>query len=253
MEFVHLIILFFSGLLCGIINIIAGGGSMVTLPLLIAFGVPADVANGTNRIGILMQDIGATIKFQRQKVIPLKEASYLSIPTLAGSIIGAFFAVSLSKNLMNWIIICVIFAVAMVILFGGNSLLMNKAEKPFKMTFLTAIIFFVIGFYGGFIQVGMTYLTMAACMLLLGNGLIRANIIKIFLNMIIIPIALFIFFYHGLINWTFGITLGIGSLIGGILGAKFATKWSPRTIKIIILSILSISMIYMLWHTIFNQ
>ena len=138
---------------------------MVTLPLLIAFGLHADVANGTNRIGILMQDMGATIKFQKQKVIPTKEAFYLSIPTLAGSILGAFLAVGLSKEAMHWIIICVIFAVAIFILFEGDKLLKTETDKEFKMSLFTGILFFAIGVYGGFIQVGMTYLMMAVCIL----------------------------------------------------------------------------------------
>ena len=102
------VLLLIVGAISGFINVIGGGGSMVILPVLLGFGVPATIANGTNRISILCQDIAATIKFIKAKKLPLRTALLLSIPTVVGAAGGALFASHVTQTLLNYVILAVL-------------------------------------------------------------------------------------------------------------------------------------------------
>ncbi|MFA6779213.1 MAG: sulfite exporter TauE/SafE family protein [Paludibacteraceae bacterium] len=250
MDILQGLLVLTAGFLCGVINIIAGGGSLITLPLLIGLGLPADVANGTNRIGVLLQDISGTWKFQKKHVLPLRRSLILSVPVLIGSIFGILFAVKLDHKVMNWVIFFILLFLLCFMLFGQDLLFKERQEKTFKPTLLDFIIYLAIGFYGGFIQVGMTYLILGATLIRNGGRLVTANAIKIFLNLIILPLAIILFFIHGEIDWVYGILLGIGSSLGGITGVKFAVAWNPKTIRKTILSMIGMSLLYMLFFQI---
>ena len=115
-EILKYFLLFLVGCFSGFINVIAGGGSMITLPLLMGFGMPAALANGTNRISILFQDIAGIIKFLKAKKLPVRTALILGIPTILGAAAGAMFASKLSQMLLSIVILILLIAMTVYII-----------------------------------------------------------------------------------------------------------------------------------------
>ena len=246
-ELLRYFLLILGGALAGLINVIAGAGSLITLPILIGLGLPPTVANGTNRISVIMQDVAATYKFIKKKKLPLKESALLGIPTIIGGIGGALFATKLSSEVLNLLIMIILLLLIIYVIWQPQSWTQKTAIKSnFKLDVLTIIIFLIIGFYAGFIQAAATYLWFAALLWRLKVDMITADAIKIFLNFILTPIALIIFIIYHQVQFLDGIILGIGSFVGGWYGAKAAIKWSPVFIRTLMIIILVLSAIYML-------
>lgn len=246
MEFTTVLLLFAAGLICGVVNIIGGGGSLLSLPVLTALGLPAAVANGTNRIAVLMQDISALWVFKRKGELKTKDSLKLSLPVLIGSIAGTWLAARYLNDTLLYIIIIILSAGMTVTLYTSPSKWERSTDaiSQGRMSFWQYLILFAIGIYGGFIQAGFTYLVMAFLVLSVGYSIVSSDAMKLFLNLMIIPVALGIFWWHGQINWTYGLILGVGSAIGGRIGVRFVSSWSPHITRTILTILLCLSGIY---------
>ncbi|MCA1926896.1 MAG: sulfite exporter TauE/SafE family protein [Calditerrivibrio sp.] len=221
-------LLFFVGTLTGFINVLGGGGSFLTLPLLMFFGLPATIANGTNRIGILLQNISAILKYRSAGHFPAKFAIIVSIPTVIGSILGAKFAVMITdKSFTNYL---AIFMFSVTILTIFNPAKTFKFNNCILHGFVTFIIFFIIGLYGGFIQAGVGFLLLAGTTVL-GYDLVKGNAVKVFIVFILTLAALPVFIISGKIDYMMGIFLGMGNILGGIIGANFSIKKGVKFIR----------------------
>tara|TARA_Y100000816_G_scaffold15059_1_gene9900 strand:- start:4408 stop:5148 length:741 start_codon:yes stop_codon:yes gene_type:complete len=220
MEISEILILLFCGLLSGAINTLAGGGSLITLPMMIFLGLPPTIANGTNRVQLIFQNIFAVYGFKTKGISNFKFSSYLSISALLGSIIGAYIAIDFNENdfkkLLSIIMILVMFSI----------LLNNKREtleiNKIKNKWPSILIFFFIGIYGGFIHAGVGFLMILTLSKINYLKIAHSNSIKVFVALIFSTAAFLIFLYEGKVNWIYGINIGIGSAIGGF----FASRWS---------------------------
>tara|TARA_B100000287_G_C20659548_1_gene789723 strand:- start:1341 stop:2081 length:741 start_codon:yes stop_codon:yes gene_type:complete len=220
MEISEILILLFCGLLSGAINTLAGGGSLITLPMMIFLGLPPTIANGTNRVQLIFQNIFAVYGFKTKGISNFKFSSYLSISALLGSIIGAYIAIDFNENdfkkLLSIIMILVMFSI----------LLKNKREtleiNKIKNKWLSILIFFFIGIYGGFIHAGVGFLMILTLSKINYLKIAHSNSIKVFVALIFSTAAFLIFLYEGKVNWIYGINIGIGSALGGF----FASRWS---------------------------
>ncbi|HRW63037.1 MAG TPA: sulfite exporter TauE/SafE family protein, partial [Bacteroidales bacterium] len=182
------------GFLAGFINVFAGGGSLLTLPLLIFMGLPANIANGTNRIALIMQNIVATGSFRQQKVLDFKQGVFLLIPAGIGSIIGAFIAVNVNNGILEKIIGGLLVIMFVFILLKPEQWIQKPDEKKIvKPTILQFVIFFLIGVYGGFIQAGIGFFLVSALVLIVGVDLIKANALKLFIVLIYNILAFIVF------------------------------------------------------------
>ncbi|MBE98256.1 MAG: integrase [Flammeovirgaceae bacterium] len=220
MEISEILILLFCGLLSGAINTLAGGGSLITLPIMIFLGLPPTIANGTNRVQLIFQNIFAVYGFKTKGISNFKFSSYLSISALLGSIIGAYIAIDFNENdfkkLLSIIMILVMFSI----------LLNNKREtleiNKIKNKWPSILIFFFIGIYGGFIHAGVGFLMILTLSKINYLKIAHSNSIKVFVALIFSTAAFLIFLYEGKVNWIYGINIGIGSALGGF----FASRWS---------------------------
>jgi len=220
MEISEILILLFCGLLSGAINTLAGGGSLITLPMMIFLGLPPTIANGTNRVQLIFQNIFAVYGFKTKGISNFKFSSYLSISALLGSIIGAYIAIDFNENdfkkLLSIIMILVMFSI----------LLKNKREtleiNKIKNKWPSILIFFFIGIYGGFIHAGVGFLMILTLSKINYLKIAHSNSIKVFVALIFSTAAFLIFLYEGKVNWIYGINIGIGSALGGF----FASRWS---------------------------
>lgn len=233
MDIGNVILIFFVGTLAGFINVLAGGGSLLTLPVLIFLGLPSATANGTNRIALMVQNIVAISNFKRKGYFDLKLSLMLGIPAILGSIIGANLAISLPDNIFNKILGIIMFFVLMLVLFNP---LKNKDTSCEKLTtkrkVIAIIAFFCVGIYGGFIQAGTGFIIIATLTLITGMSLVRINSIKVFVIAIYMTSSLIVFIINGQVNWLYGLFLAVGNSTGAWLGSSFAVTKGDKWIRI---------------------
>ena len=231
-EVYAFIILFFTGCIAGFLNVNAGGGSTLTLPALIFLGLDPSVANGTNRLAILIQNISAVQSFKKSNYKDFNTSLKLSLFTLPGAIAGAIIATRINDELFQKILAVVIIGIiiSMFISQKKNSSDISKHVNNFLLYFSMI----GIGFYGGFIQVGVGFLLMASLRYLMKLNLVLVNMHKVFIVLIYTLPAFLVFILTDNVNWSLGIVLAIGNAIGGWWAAKFSIKKGEKFIKIIL-------------------
>jgi len=229
-----LIVLFIVGSIAGFINVNAGGGSTLTLPTLLFLGLDSALANGTNRIGILIQNLFAVISFRKQDVYQFRESLKYSFITLPGAVIGALVSVRINDEWFKRILAIVMIGIVI-------SMFLPQAKKNYrninsvaKNQWLIYIVLFLIGFYGGFIQVGVGFLLMAALYHILKIGLVYVNMHKVFIIFIYTIPSLMIFILTGNVNWGYGLSLAFGNALGGWWGAKASVKGGEKLIRLVL-------------------
>ncbi len=221
MEVFYLILI---GFIAGIINTLAGGGSLLTLPLLIFLGLPPNVANGTNRVAIFIQNIFGSAGYKSKGYNTFPFSIYFGISALLGAIIGAKLAIDIKGDLFNKILAIVMLFVVIFIIKRPKDvgLIPEKLDK--KNLWLSNIVFFFIGIYGGFIQAGTGFLILLALNSIHKFSLLKSNATKTVVVLIYTLSALITFAYYGKVNWQYGLYLALG----GATGAWFASRWSVK-------------------------
>ncbi len=241
-EITSILILFAAGTIAGFINVMAGGGSSITLPILIFLGLDATVANGTNRIAIFIQNISAIKSFKNEQYSEFKISFKMALFALPGAIIGALFAVRISGELFEKILAIVMIGIiiSMIVPKKKNDTDNDAEQKTSRAVYLAM---FGIGFYGGFIQVGVGFLLMAALQYLMRINLVLVNMHKVFIVLIYTFPALIIFIVTDNVNWPLGLVLAAGNAFGAWWSAKLAVKKGEKLIKgILITAILIMSL-----------
>lgn len=235
-ELLKLALLFFSGAIAGFINIMAGGGSTITLPLLIFFGLDSALANGTNRIAVFIQNIAAIISFRQEKFAQFKLSFKLSFCTLPGAIAGAIVAVKIGNELFQKILGIVIMGIMITILLPQVNRRPTRQNNDDSFNpWLLYPAMLLIGFYGGFIQAGVGFLLMAALLYLMNLDLIRVNMHKVFIVFVFTLPAIVIFIFTGNVKWGYALILSAGNAFGGWWSAKISVKKGERVIRIVLL------------------
>ncbi len=228
-----IVVLFFVGSFAAFINVNAGGGSTLTLPALIFLGVDPVVANGTNRLSILIQNASAVYSFKQEKFYELKNSLILSALTLPGAILGAVFAVKLDNKVFQNILAFVMIFIVITMLLPKKKL--NHLNDNIKLDWKTIIALIAVGFYGGFIQAGVGFLLMATLQNLMKLNLIRVNMHKVFIVFFYTVPAFLIFVFSSSINWYYGLTLSAGTAFGAWWGVKLSVKKGEGFIKVILI------------------
>lgn len=242
MTILEIVILVVSGLMVGFINTLAGGGSIISLSVLMFLGLPANVANGTNRIAILIQNIGAVGSFRQQKVLDHKKGFWLAIPATLGSVIGAYIAVDLNEEIIEKAIAIVMLIMMIVILYKPNRWLKGEIELQNKpINFWQVILFFAIGIYAGFLHMGVGYALLAGIVLGAGYDLVKANAIKVLIVLIWSPVVLIVFILNDQVNFLYGIVLAIGNITGALIASRLAVKKGAAFVRWVIIVVILIT------------
>ncbi len=230
------------GLLAGFINTLAGSGSLLTLPFLMFLGLPANMANGTNRIAILLQNVVSVGGFRQKKVLSFREGLFFALPAAAGAVAGARIAVHLDEEVMRRTIGVLLVIMIFIILYKperwlqGKKMMMSRRRRIVLM-----ILFFFIGMYGGFIQAGVGFFLLAGLVIGAGADLVKANALKVFIILLYTPLALTFFMYFHQVDYVLGLVLALGNMSGAWLGTRVAVSWGPRFVRVILLFALFIS------------
>ena len=235
MEWYSYILIVAVGLVAGIINTLAAGGSLLVLPFLMALGLPPNVANGTNRIAIFLQNIVGVSAFRREKVMDFPSGFRVGIPAVFGAFGGAFIAVNLNDEVMKLAIAGVMILVFILILLKPNRWINSHEDHPPIPYWVQVIVFFMVGIYGGFIQAGVGFFLLTSLVLGSGLELVKANALKLFVILLYTPLALFVFFLHKDVNLWIGLVLAAGNMAGAWIGTKIAVKWGAVFIRYFVL------------------
>ncbi len=224
------------GILAGFINTVAGGGSTLSLPLLMFLGLPANVANGTNRIAILLQNIIGVSTFKQKKVLNLKTDYRLAIPAVVGAIAGAFIAVEINEELLEKIIGGLMVFMLLIVVLKPDAWVKDQIGKTSsKPTIFQYFLFLLIGFYGGFIQMGVGFFLLAGLVMGCGYDLVKANAIKVLIVLIYTVFALAIFVWNDQVDWLSGLLLASGNMLGAWIGVHFTVKGGAKYVRYVLI------------------
>ena len=213
-----------TGFVAGFINTLAGSGSLLTLPILILLGLPANVANGTNRVGVTMQNIVAVATFRRRGALPLEGSWKLIVPSVVGGILGAMLAVDLDERLLRQTIAVLMLVLIAVMLLKPERWIASHVARREPRLLVEVPLFFAIGVYGGFLQVSVGLFLIAALVLAAGYELVGANAMKNLIVLLFTVAALVVFIVNDQVEWTLGLLLGAGQAVGAWAAAHFAVK-----------------------------
>jgi uncharacterized membrane protein YfcA len=212
-------LLFVAGLIAGTINVIAGGGSFLTLPILMFLGLPPGVANGTNRVGILLQNVVAVRSFDRHGVLDRKALLWAALPASAGAILGAGGALVVSDDAFKRTLAFLMVAISLYTLWRPHAEPAEGSEARSVRPAVLVTVFFLIGIYGGFVQAGVGFFLLAGTSLA-GFDLVRGNAVKVMTVLCFTSISLAIFAASGRVEWLPGLALAAGTMVGGYFGAR---------------------------------
>jgi uncharacterized protein len=213
-----------AGLVCGFLNTVASSGSAVSLPILMALGLHAINADATNRLPVLIGGAAATFQLARRKAIPWRMAFFVSIPTTIGAIAGAILAESIPSSDLRLFIVAAVVMALILILTKLKQLINSAHSGETRFGVREIVLFLLIGLWLGFIVLdGATYVLLIL-VLAVRLPLIQANAIK---NFVLVPttlVAMIIFASRGSIDWQLGGFMALGSVAGGLLGARLAVS-----------------------------
>jgi uncharacterized membrane protein YfcA len=233
------LLLFLAGLVAGTLNVIAGGGSLLTLPVMIFLGLPPTVANGTNRVAILIQNLGATWSFHRRGLISKTWILLAVPPALVGAMLGTLAAVKIGDLAFQRILAVVLVGAAAWTLWRPATPPAEGDSPPPEggRRWVFAFSFFLVGAYGGFIQAGVGFIVLAVTTAG-GLNLIRGNAVKIPLILAFTTLALAVFAWSGKVDWAMGLALATGNFLGAMVGVRLQIRkghqWVKRVVTVTI-------------------
>lgn len=231
-----------AGFAAGFINTLAGSGSILTLPLLLYMGLPANMANATNRVCIVLQNTTGTITFQRSHMLDLRGALILGTPAVMGSILGASIAVSLEEAIMRKVIGIVMALMAILMVIHSERWLIDRSmTRLIRPKWWHLILMFFIGVYGGFIQLGVGIFILVTLVMGVGYNMRWGNAVKMAIILLFNIAALIIFQGSGQVNWPLGLILAAGSMLGAWMAARYAIHWNPKWIYRFLLMIIIVT------------
>ena len=228
MSLTDVLILAFGGLAAGVINTMAGGGSTITVPLLVFAGVPGTYANGSNRVGILPACLAAVLSFRRLGVSGFRDSRVIFLPVIFGSLVGSVLINQLGDDQFERLFAFLVIPIVILTLMPQKSKPKERESSWSSPTMI--LIFFVVGIYGGAIQAGVGLL-MVLTLSRSGFDLVVANSIKVMINALVTVIALPVFIFSGKISWGPALVLATGLPVGGWLGAKWTVEGGERVVR----------------------
>ena len=232
MELIDALLVAGAGVIAGIVNAMAGGGSLLTVALLNVFvGLPGLVANGTNRVGVLVQNASSVAGYRKEGISGLKRALPVIVPVAAGSLIGALLVSSVADAAFERIFGVLMIPLVFLSLRTPRSTGKHTSWHPA----LTAAVFFGIGLYGGAFQAGVGLLIVIA-LSRSGLDLVNANAVKVVVILVLTAIAVPVFIARGQVDWGFAAVLAVGFAVGGWVGARIAVRGGDRVIRPVLIS-----------------
>jgi len=247
-EWYHYVLLIVTGFVVGFVNTVAGGGSLLSLPILIFLGLPSNVANGTNRVAIAIQTAIGTAGFKSKGVSTAPFNIYLGISALLGAIIGAQIAVDIKGETFNQILAIIMIVVVLIIIFKPKMKVEDLQERlTGKYLWIGIIAFFFFGIYGGFINAGLGFIIILFLHNVNRMNLVRTNATKVAVVFIYTLAALAIFVLNDKVNWVVGLILAVGNGTGAWLASRISVDRGDGFIKsflVVVIVLMAIKLLF---------
>lgn len=240
------IVLIVLGIICGIINVMAGGGSNIILPVLMVMGYPAQIANATNRVGIFLQSTVGVRGFVKAGKMPVNDLKNILFPTLLGGICGAVMAAFAPSILIKPLLLGTMLTMAAIMLFIPSVVMPEEGTIPLSVQqggMKARLWLYLAGVYGGFVQAGVGFVLITAIAGTLRYDLVRSAALKLVCTLVFTGAALLLFAWQGQIDWKTGFILAGGNMIGAYYGVRLAVKIQPRRLKHVLFSMTLIAVI----------
>lgn len=235
MSILHVVIILIAGFIAGFINTLAGGGSFLTLAALNLVGLPLPVANASNRIAILAQNIMAVLGFRSKGFSDIRLSLHFAIPSLLGSILGAYVVGQVSDDYFKRFLGAMMLLMLITLIINPKKWLEGRPVEwtPGRRILIYGV-FFLIGIYGGAIQAGVGILLIAAFVLTAGLDLVESNVHKVFVAGVFTVFALLTFALRGQVNWGVGLILAIGNALGGWFSSRLAVEHGQGLVRAVL-------------------
>jgi uncharacterized membrane protein YfcA len=229
MEPLELAILAAGAFAAGVINTLAGGGSLITVGLLVWLGLPGTIANGTNRIGVLVQSLTSAWRFRTEGVSGFRDATPVLLPVIAGSLVGSYAISQVTPEVFEQL-----FGVIMLLLLVPMLRSRGRTGEPGRSrpwpAWARALAFFGVGIYGGALQAGIGILLVFA-MSRAGDDLVRASSVKVVVIAALTAVAVPVFVWSNQVDWVPALALTVGFAAGGAVGVRLAVRGGERIIR----------------------
>ncbi|MDU2008498.1 MAG: TSUP family transporter [Campylobacter concisus] len=229
---------FVAAFLGGFIDAIAGGGGLITLPAIMAMGVPPHLALGTNKLQGVFGSFTATLNFTKKGLIDYKECFVGIVFTFIGATVGATFILFLNANFLKIIIPFLLIAIFIYTLFMPK---IGESDRAAKMNERLFYVIFglVLGFYDGFFGPGAGSFWMFAMVALIGLNLKKAVAHTKALNFTSNIVALGVFIAGGQILWLVGFLMAVGQILGAYFGSNLVIKKEVKFIRTMFLIVVA--------------
>ncbi|MEL6710431.1 MAG: sulfite exporter TauE/SafE family protein [Pseudomonadota bacterium] len=249
MEFWQIGLLALVGIVAGWLNVMAGGGSLLTVPIMLFMGIPGTIANGTNRVAILAQNIIAVGTFFQRGFSDLRLSCSLAAAAAVGAVAGAHVGLQLDEVWFNRILAAVMIVVMIIMATGGLSKDRQAGGERPQHLVLGHVLMVGAGFWGGVMHIGVGFILMPILHRVMGLNLVLTNVHKVFVVLVYIPITLWIFAAHLELLWWVGLGLGVGNALGGWLGARTVIAQGEVWIRRIMFAALSVFIVKLLFFS----
>ena len=224
-------VLVVAGFAAGLVNVMAGGGSIITVPIMMFLGVPGPVANGTNRITIVAHNAAAIATYLKHGVPLAKLCFTLTLVSIPPAVIGAYLSTMLNNEQFEWMLAGVMIAV--LLLMQGQGSGSNGSESPAEPQNIVTghLLMAVAGFWGGFIQIGMGFIVLPIMHRVMGLSLVDTNILKVFIIFVYTLLTVAVFATTSEVLWLIGLIAALGNIVGGYAGAKLTLSHGDKLIR----------------------
>lgn len=220
-----------GGFIAGCMNTLAGYGSIITLTILMdIIGLPPNIANGTNRVNVFTGVFASFIAFKKNGKLNFTRSKWIIGVTFIGALLGIWLAVNVSSEQFKSIFKLLIVVLFAALLVKPKRWLRDESELYDMPLWKIILIFFPIGLYGGFIQMGMGLVFVAATVLLGKYSILESNALKVVIVLLYTIVSLLIFQYNGMVEWKAGLLVGVGAALGGYLTGHYASKYKQANL-----------------------
>ncbi len=235
-------VLLLAGAVAGAINALAGGGSFLTLTALVVMGgMSVEMANGTNRVGIVAQSLAAALAFRHAGQSEWRLVGRLTPAVVLGAVVGAQVSLDLPRTVMERVVGAAMVGMMALLVWKPERFLRGAARAPRLHLGVVDLVFFLVGLYGGFLQAGVGVFLLMGLVGFAGRDLVAANVAKVVLALVFSVPALVVFAAQGAVDWGPGVVLAIGSALGGAVGARIAVWGGAKMVRWVLFGVLTVS------------
>jgi len=237
-----IVMLVVSGIMVGFVNTLAGGATIISITTFMVLGMPLHAANGTNRIPVFFANLSASANFLRNKMLDVKLGLKLAIPAIVGNLLGSQVAVAVDETAIKICLGAVLVAILVFMAFSTEKRLKRSAGQGIRVQPIDYFWFLLIGFYGGYIYVGIGYMVLAVTLMSMRMDIITANAIKNFVLLVSMPFSMVVFMLHGEVNYTFGLIHAAGNILGAWLASQYAIGWGVKFLRLLLIVVIILSL-----------